>query len=113
MARIDATNDGNTTFDRLDGGNGNDRFRTRDGEADVITCGEGNDRAILDTVDVISDATAENPNGSCERVERAEPKTKDDSEASDGDATPGTPKVTVKKGKGKGGRVDVVIIVRR
>jgi len=29
--------------DTLDGGNGDDRFRTRDGEVDRITCGPGND----------------------------------------------------------------------
>ena len=56
--------------DTLDGGAGNDSFRTRDGEVDRITCGEGNDVAFLDLVDVITDATAENPNGSCERVVR-------------------------------------------
>ena len=60
--------------DTLDGGAGNDRFRTRDGEVDRITCGEGNDRAFLDDVDVITDATAENPNGSCEKVVRKDPK---------------------------------------
>ena len=44
--------------DTLDGGNGNDLFRTRDGEVDRITCGAGDDRALLDNVDVITDATA-------------------------------------------------------
>jgi Ca2+-binding RTX toxin-like protein len=63
-----------TTADTLDGGNGNDRFRVRDGEADRITCGEGRDRAVLDNVDVITDATAGNPNGSCERVDRRDPR---------------------------------------
>ena len=49
-------------------------IHTRDGEPDVVTCGEGaHDRARLDMVDVISDATPENPNGSCERVDRADP----------------------------------------
>ena len=61
-----------------DGGNGNDVFRTRDGEVDRITCGDGNDRAFLDQVDVITDATAENPKGSCEKVERKAPKAGDD-----------------------------------
>ena len=60
--------------DRLDGGAGNDTFRTRDGEVDRITCGDGEDRALLDQVDVITDATAANPNGSCERVVRKAPK---------------------------------------
>ena len=63
--------------DTLDGGNGNDTFHTRDGEVDRITCGPGNDRALLDNVDVITDATAENPNGSCETVVRKDPKTKE------------------------------------
>jgi Ca2+-binding RTX toxin-like protein len=62
-----------TAGDTLDGGNGDDVFRTRDGEADRITCGAGTDRALLDTVDVITDATAANPNGSCEQVRRRAP----------------------------------------
>ncbi|HRC26273.1 MAG TPA: type I secretion C-terminal target domain-containing protein, partial [Alphaproteobacteria bacterium] len=41
--------------DTLDGGAGDDRFHTRDGEADRITCGEGNDTALLDNVDIITD----------------------------------------------------------
>src|SRR5947207_1585754 len=40
--------------DALDGGPGDDTFRTRDGEVDKITCGDGNDTALLDTVDVIT-----------------------------------------------------------
>jgi Ca2+-binding RTX toxin-like protein len=67
-----------TTADSLDGGAGNDSFRTRDGEADRITCGEGNDVAFLDAVDVITDATAENANGSCEKVIRKQPRSRDD-----------------------------------
>jgi Ca2+-binding RTX toxin-like protein len=63
--------------DALDGGNGDDTFRTRDGEVDRITCGPGNDNALLDVVDVITDATPENPNGSCERVVRKAPRPKD------------------------------------
>ena len=63
--------------DTLDGGPGNDVFRTRDGEVDRITCGDGDDRALLDEVDVITDATAENPNGSCEKVVRAAPRARD------------------------------------
>ena len=90
MARVDATTDGNTTVDRLDGGNGDDRFHTRDGEADLITCGEGKDRADLDLVDVITDATPENPNGSCETVNRREAKDKD-TEGDSGDREPSVP----------------------
>lgn len=70
------------TGDALDGGAGNDRFHTRDGEVDRITCGDGNDRALLDEVDVITDATAENPNGSCEKVIRRAPKARGDSDGS-------------------------------
>ncbi len=87
MARGDVSGPGDTAADSLDGGAGNDRFHTRDGEADRITCGEGTDRAILDTVDVITDATAENPNGSCETVIRREPRSGDrDSSARSEDA---------------------------
>ena len=56
--------------DTLDGGPGDDRFRTRDGEVDRLTCGPGHDRAVLDGRDVIVDSSAENPKGSCERVVR-------------------------------------------
>ena len=52
-----------TQGDVLHGGEGNDTFKTRDGEADVIDCGPGVDTALLDFKDVISDATAQNPNG--------------------------------------------------
>ena len=68
---------GDQVGDTLDGGNGNDVFRTRDGEVDRITCGDGDDRALLDGFDVITDATAENPNGSCERVARKAPNPRD------------------------------------
>src|SRR6478672_928682 len=44
--------------DTLDGGGGNDTFHTRDGEVDRITCGPGVDTALLDRVDVITDAPA-------------------------------------------------------
>jgi Ca2+-binding RTX toxin-like protein len=57
--------------DSLNGGPGNDRLHARDGEADQITCGEGRDRALLDDLDVITDASTANPNGSCEKVRRA------------------------------------------
>jgi Ca2+-binding RTX toxin-like protein len=67
-----------TVGDNLNGGNGNDTFHARDGEVDMITCGEGNDDARLDTVDVITDATPTNPNGSCERVVRQAPQANED-----------------------------------
>ena len=74
LARADVTGPGDMVGDTLDGGNGDDVLRTRDGEADKITCGAGNDKAFLDTADVITDATAENANGSCEFVGRKAPK---------------------------------------
>jgi len=40
----------------------------------VIDCGPGADTALLDAKDVIADATPQNPNGSCEVVNRAAPK---------------------------------------
>ena len=67
---------GDPVGDSLDGGNGDDTFRTRDGEVDKITCGPGNDKAILDNYDVITDAGPGNPNGSCERVERRDIRAK-------------------------------------
>ena len=40
----------------------------------MVTCGPGKDSAQLDLVDVITDATAAKPKGSCETVQRARPK---------------------------------------
>jgi hypothetical protein len=62
--------------DTLDGGPGDDTFHTRDGEVDHITCGDGNDTALLDNVDVITDATATNPKGSCETIVRKDVQAK-------------------------------------
>ena len=78
MAHGDVSGTGDTTADTLHGGPGDDRFHTRDGEADRIDCGEGRDVAFLDEEDVIVDATPANPNGSCEVVVRAEPKPGED-----------------------------------
>jgi len=71
--------------DTVDGGFGNDVIHTRDGEIDHVTCGDGFDRAQLDNVDVIDDATPEHPNGSCERVVRRDPRP---NEAVEPDAAP-------------------------
>jgi Tol biopolymer transport system component len=57
--------------DRLDGGSGDDRIQARDGEIDRVLCGPGTDVAFLDPSDVIEDATASRPNGSCETVRRS------------------------------------------
>jgi hypothetical protein len=41
-------------LDRLNGDDGNDELRSRDGLADVVTCGAGTDRVDADTVDQIA-----------------------------------------------------------
>ncbi|HWC26801.1 MAG TPA: hypothetical protein VG474_09470 [Solirubrobacteraceae bacterium] len=78
LARADVTPGANGEIDivgdALDGGDGDDLLRTRDGEVDRITCGPGRDRAVLDAVDVITDATAANRTGSCEVVVRRAPE---------------------------------------
>jgi Ca2+-binding RTX toxin-like protein len=51
--------------DVLHGGPGNDTFKTRDGERDVIDCGPGVDTALIDFKDVLA-----NP-AECEVVNRA------------------------------------------
>jgi hypothetical protein len=63
-----------STGDVLRGEAGDDVLHARDGEPDRIDCGDGADRAILDPFDVIVDASDFSPLGSCERVERAEPR---------------------------------------
>ena len=70
LARGDVAAPGDPIGDELTGGNGNDRFRVRDGEVDRINCGDGNDTVHADQYDVIVDATPANQNGSCERVMR-------------------------------------------
>ena len=69
--RADVPADG---VDELHGEEGNDLFLARDGEADLIDCGEGRDIALLDPLDVIVDATPEEPDGSCEKVVRRPPR---------------------------------------
>jgi hypothetical protein len=66
--------------DIVRGGDGNDRIRTRDGEQDIVNCGQGADVALLDTVDVIEGASTTAPDGDCEVVRRAEPRPGEDAE---------------------------------
>jgi Ca2+-binding RTX toxin-like protein len=89
LARKDVHGRDDTLADVLHGGEGNDTFKTRDGEADVIDCGPGVDTALLDFKDVIADATAQNPNGSCEVVNR-QPRAKRGEDQRE-DSTPSTP----------------------
>jgi Ca2+-binding RTX toxin-like protein len=65
------------TGDTLNGGPGNDTFRTRDGQPDKVDCGPGQDRVFADHKDIVVDATAANANGSCERVVRRGPRRRD------------------------------------
>ena len=65
------------TGDTLNGGPGNDTFRTRDGQPDKIDCGPGIDVVFADFKDIIVDATPANANGSCERVVRKRARFKD------------------------------------
>jgi hypothetical protein len=39
-------------------GTGNDPFRVRDGEADIVDCGPGIDRVIADPLDALLDPAA-------------------------------------------------------
>jgi Ca2+-binding RTX toxin-like protein len=57
------TIDGGGGNDVLSGGDGDDTIRARDGFADFISCGEGNDTAEVDTLDTVSE---------CETVNRAD-----------------------------------------
>lgn len=80
LARGDVRGRFDKRGDQLVGEAGDDTFRTRDGEVDLISCGDGNDTAYLDFKDKIVDATAENRNGSCENVERKSRAHRDRSE---------------------------------
>jgi len=77
LARRDVHGRGDLEGDTVRGDQGDDRIRVRDGEQDLVNCGEGNDIAILDFKDKIEDATNAQPNGSCEVVRRHAPKRAD------------------------------------
>jgi hypothetical protein len=53
---------GDTEGDELFGGEGRDRFLVRDGEVDLVHCGEGRDQVLADQFDQIDT--------DCERVFR-------------------------------------------
>jgi Ca2+-binding RTX toxin-like protein len=65
---VDGPND--ELGDIVRGGAGDDRIAVRDGERDVVNCGDGNDLALLDFKDVIED-------GSCEQIRRRPPNRRD------------------------------------
>jgi Ca2+-binding RTX toxin-like protein len=77
LARRDVNGPNDTDGDILRGEGGNDRFHTRDGERDIVDCGEGTDVALLDFKDEIVGATDANRNGSCEVVLRHAPRPRD------------------------------------
>lgn len=70
LARADVSGPDDKTGDTLHGGAGDDTFHTRDGEQDIVDCGDGNDRVLADFADVVD--------SSCETVVRKAPKSRDD-----------------------------------
>jgi Ca2+-binding RTX toxin-like protein len=62
LSRKDVTAIGDTEGDELSGGRGNDRFRVRDGEVDLVHCGDGIDTVLADQFDQVDN--------DCERVLR-------------------------------------------
>ncbi|MDA0179634.1 hypothetical protein OJ997_04950 [Solirubrobacter phytolaccae] len=79
LARADVHGKNDTAGDVLHGGNGNDTFRTRDGEADTIDCGPGVDTVYADFKDVLA-----NP-AECEVVNRARRLKKGDDQRENAD----------------------------
>ncbi len=64
LARADVTSIGDAEGDELTGGTGADRFLVRDGELDLVHCGEGRDHVVADQFDTVDN--------DCERVIRRE-----------------------------------------
>jgi Ca2+-binding RTX toxin-like protein len=62
MAHKDVERKAGEPADTLNGENGNDRFRVRDGEADTVNCGLGFDKVFADRKDIV--------NADCELVHR-------------------------------------------
>jgi Ca2+-binding RTX toxin-like protein len=70
LSRKDVQGRGDMEGDTVRGGAGDDRIAVRDGERDVVNCGTGVDKAILDFKDVLED-------NSCEVVTRHRPNRRD------------------------------------
>ena len=79
---------GDPIGDTLSGEQGDDRFHVRDGEVDKIDCGSGDDVVLADPFDQVVDARQEEPNGSCEKVVRAEPRPGDDASENETESPP-------------------------
>ena len=70
LSRKDVDGPGDQAGDTVRGGAGDDRIAVRDGEKDVVNCGPGIDKALLDFKDVVED-------NSCEVVSRHVPNRND------------------------------------
>jgi hypothetical protein len=70
LSRKDVNRPDDTEGDTVRGGTGDDHIAVRDGERDVVNCGPGVDRALLDFKDVLED-------NSCEVVARRAPNRRD------------------------------------
>ena len=68
--------DGGSGTDSLDGGPGDDKLGARDGSADRVTCGDGNDEVTADSFDDVA--------GDCESILRASVPASTDTLADDG-----------------------------
>ncbi len=62
LSRFDVAAIGDPEGDELSGDNGRDRFRVRDGEVDLVHCGEGIDHVMADQFDIVDT--------DCEHVDR-------------------------------------------
>ena len=70
LSRYDVTGSPDTAGDTLHGGAGNDVFHVRDGEQDLVDCGDGTDTVLADAADIVDT--------SCEKVIRKAPRSRDD-----------------------------------
>ena len=70
LARRDASGQPGEPTDTVNGQAGNDSVHVRDGEADKVTCGPGNDRVVADRRDDVAT--------DCERVRRSRARPRDD-----------------------------------
>jgi len=79
--------DGGEGADALDGGDGDDTITSRDGSADGVTCGAGNDTVVADVTDTVG--------ADCENVQLpAPPATGTDTPATPTGTSPASPATT-------------------
>jgi Ca2+-binding RTX toxin-like protein len=77
LARRDVSRQSGEPTDTVNGEAGHDSIHVRDGEADKVTCGPGNDRVVADHRDDVAN--------DCERVKRGRPHRRDDDREERGD----------------------------